>query len=128
MPHPTPRRLLNNHTVQLTHAYLNPTRDPEGRVRGVGARPRPAYPIAHTTVPSLCTHNTTLDLLIHTSFPQGECEVWVRGPGHPAPQRVARYSPGSAFGELALLYAAPRAATVRATKRYVRNIVRQLYP
>ncbi|KAG2497546.1 hypothetical protein HYH03_004293 [Edaphochlamys debaryana] len=50
---------------------------------------------------------------------QGVCEVWVRAPSAPAPKKVLIYSAGSAFGELALLYAAPRAATVKATTRCV---------
>ncbi|PNW85942.1 hypothetical protein CHLRE_03g199050v5 [Chlamydomonas reinhardtii] len=49
----------------------------------------------------------------------GVCEVWVRAPSAPAPKKVLIYSAGSAFGELALLYSAPRAATVKATTRCV---------
>ncbi|KXZ43473.1 hypothetical protein GPECTOR_89g493 [Gonium pectorale] len=49
----------------------------------------------------------------------GVCEVWVRGVGAPAPKKVLIYSAGSAFGELALLYSAPRAATVKASTRCV---------
>ncbi|GLI69549.1 hypothetical protein VaNZ11_014092 [Volvox africanus] len=49
----------------------------------------------------------------------GVCEVWVRGSDARAPKKVLVYSAGSAFGELALLYSAPRAATVKATTRCV---------
>lgn len=45
----------------------------------------------------------------------GACDVFVARPGDLVPKRVKAYSQGSAFGELALLYAAPRAATVTAT-------------
>eukprot|EP00945_MAST-04E_sp_MAST-4E-sp1_P006982 g6982.t1 len=46
---------------------------------------------------------------------QGECEVFVQSP-QSAPQKVATYEPGAAFGELALLYSSPRNASVVATK------------
>jgi CRP-like cAMP-binding protein len=45
----------------------------------------------------------------------GSCDVFVTRPGDLAPKKVKTYGPGSAFGELALLYAAPRAATVTTT-------------
>jgi len=45
----------------------------------------------------------------------GNCDVFVSRPGDLVPKKVKTYSSGSAFGELALLYAAPRAATVTAT-------------
>ncbi|GAA5950698.1 hypothetical protein JCM3765_000582 [Sporobolomyces pararoseus] len=61
---------------------------------------------------------------------EGSFEVWVRappsheytGPGqsitHPGEEKkVATYGPGGSFGELALMYNAPRAATVVATSR-----------
>jgi len=61
---------------------------------------------------------------------EGAFEVWVRapptheytGPGqsitHPGEEKkVATYGPGGSFGELALMYNAPRAATVVATSR-----------
>ncbi|GAA5999874.1 hypothetical protein JCM10207_005951 [Rhodosporidiobolus poonsookiae] len=61
---------------------------------------------------------------------EGTFEVWVRappthtyaGPGqsvtHPGEEKkVATYGPGGSFGELALMYNAPRAATVVATSR-----------
>jgi cAMP-dependent protein kinase regulator len=43
----------------------------------------------------------------------GACEVLISG------QRVATCGPGDSFGELALMYFAPRAATIRATERTV---------
>jgi len=43
----------------------------------------------------------------------GSCDVYVTRPGDITAKKVKSYGPGSAFGELALLYAAPRAATVR---------------
>lgn len=61
---------------------------------------------------------------------EGSFEVWVRGPPtheytgpgqsitHPGEEKkVATYGPGGSFGELALMYNAPRAATVVATSR-----------
>ncbi|GAA5874820.1 hypothetical protein JCM16303_002997 [Sporobolomyces ruberrimus] len=61
---------------------------------------------------------------------EGSFEVWVRGPPtheytgpgqsktHPGDEKkVATYGPGGSFGELALMYNAPRAATVVATSR-----------
>ncbi|WIA19038.1 hypothetical protein OEZ85_003698 [Tetradesmus obliquus] len=45
----------------------------------------------------------------------GTCDVFVARPGDITPKKVKTYGPGSAFGELALLYAAPRAATVTTT-------------
>jgi cAMP-dependent protein kinase regulator len=61
---------------------------------------------------------------------EGAFEVWVRGPPsheytgpgqsitHPGEEKkVATYGPGGSFGELALMYNAPRAATVVATSR-----------
>lgn len=42
----------------------------------------------------------------------GSCDVFVARPGDITPKKVNSYGAGSAFGELALLYAAPRAATV----------------
>jgi CRP-like cAMP-binding protein len=42
----------------------------------------------------------------------GSCDVFVTRPGDITAKKVKSYGPGSAFGELALLYAAPRAATV----------------
>ncbi|GLC68711.1 cGMP-dependent protein kinase [Pleodorina starrii] len=49
----------------------------------------------------------------------GVCEVWVRSANATASKKVHVYSAGSAFGELALLYSAPRAATVKGTTRCV---------
>ncbi|KAM0749266.1 camp-dependent protein kinase regulatory subunit [Meredithblackwellia eburnea MCA 4105] len=61
---------------------------------------------------------------------EGSFEVWVRGPPthtYAGPgqtttipgeeKKVASYGPGGSFGELALMYNAPRAATVVATSR-----------
>lgn len=45
----------------------------------------------------------------------GTCDVFVTRPGDLVPKKVKTYGPGSAFGELALLYSAPRAATVTST-------------
>jgi CRP-like cAMP-binding protein len=45
----------------------------------------------------------------------GTCDVFVTRPGDLTPKKVKTYGPGSAFGELALLYTAPRAATVTTT-------------
>jgi hypothetical protein len=42
----------------------------------------------------------------------GSCDVFVTRPGDITAKKVKSYGAGSAFGELALLYAAPRAATV----------------
>lgn len=44
----------------------------------------------------------------------GECEVWKQKPGEEEPKLVFLQTPGDAFGELALLYNCPRAATVKA--------------
>eukprot|EP00250_Pteridium_aquilinum_P009163 c18485_g1_i1 orf=266-1249(+) len=45
---------------------------------------------------------------------EGACEVWLQRPDKPEPEMVKEYSAGDSFGELALLYNAPRAATVKA--------------
>jgi CRP-like cAMP-binding protein len=45
----------------------------------------------------------------------GAADALLARPGDAAPRRVAAYGPGTCFGELALLYSAPRAATVRST-------------
>jgi CRP-like cAMP-binding protein len=45
----------------------------------------------------------------------GAAEALLLRSGDPKPRRVAAYGPGGSFGELALLYSAPRAATVRTT-------------
>lgn len=43
----------------------------------------------------------------------GSCEVWLKRQEGQDPQMVHHYSSGDSFGELALLYDAPRAATVK---------------
>ncbi|KAL6754149.1 putative cGMP-dependent protein kinase [Haematococcus lacustris] len=45
---------------------------------------------------------------------EGSCEVWVQPDSAAKPTKALTYTAGSAFGELALLYSSPRAATVRA--------------
>ena len=46
----------------------------------------------------------------------GACDIWVQREGG-ARERVMRATPGTSFGELALLYDSPRAASVVATER-----------
>jgi cAMP-dependent protein kinase regulator len=43
----------------------------------------------------------------------GSCEVWLQKRPGTNPEMVKTYSAGDSFGELALLYDAPRAATVK---------------
>ncbi|KAH9555840.1 hypothetical protein CY35_08G137400 [Sphagnum magellanicum] len=45
----------------------------------------------------------------------GSCEVWLQKRPGTNPEMVKTYSAGDSFGELALLYDAPRAATVKAS-------------
>ncbi|CAK9863360.1 unnamed protein product [Sphagnum jensenii] len=45
----------------------------------------------------------------------GACEVWLSMHNARNPQMVKTYGPGDSFGELALLYDAPRAATIKAS-------------
>lgn len=55
---------------------------------------------------------------------RGAADVLLRKEEWGAERRVHAYAPGAAFGELALLYSAPRAATVQATadgKLWVRS-------
>ncbi|KAH6555375.1 hypothetical protein KP509_1Z260900 [Ceratopteris richardii] len=52
----------------------------------------------------------------------GTCEVWVLKPGKTTADLVKHYIPGESFGELALLYNAPRAATVKVRTIYFGNI------
>eukprot|EP00349_Pseudokeronopsis_sp_Brazil_P005416 CAMPEP_0202963476 /NCGR_PEP_ID=MMETSP1396-20130829/7465_1 /ASSEMBLY_ACC=CAM_ASM_000872 /TAXON_ID= /ORGANISM="Pseudokeronopsis sp., Strain Brazil" /LENGTH=177 /DNA_ID=CAMNT_0049684721 /DNA_START=469 /DNA_END=1002 /DNA_ORIENTATION=- len=44
----------------------------------------------------------------------GVLECFKKFPDHPDPKHIKDYQPGEAFGELALLYNAPRAATIKA--------------
>jgi len=46
----------------------------------------------------------------------GECECYKLFEGDAAEKKLRDYTPGEAFGELALLYNAPRAASIRATE------------
>jgi cAMP-dependent protein kinase regulator len=46
----------------------------------------------------------------------GECECYKIFPGDQAPRKLRDYIPGEAFGELALLYNAPRAASIKAAE------------
>jgi len=50
---------------------------------------------------------------------EGECEVFKRLPGETEQKLVFTQKPGDAFGELALLYNCPRAATVKAKSAVV---------
>eukprot|EP01018_Ginkgo_biloba_P001311 Gb_24658 [translate_table: standard] len=50
---------------------------------------------------------------------EGTCEVWIKRADDEEPTMVKRYSTGDSFGELALLYDAPRAATVKAISNCV---------
>ncbi|GLJ29416.1 hypothetical protein SUGI_0579950 [Cryptomeria japonica] len=45
---------------------------------------------------------------------EGTCDVWIKESGDKNSRMVKRYSKGDSFGELALLYNAPRAATIKA--------------
>ncbi|MCO5595856.1 hypothetical protein L7F22_049907 [Adiantum nelumboides] len=48
----------------------------------------------------------------------GTCEMWLLKPGKTTPELVKHYAAGDSFGELALLYGAPRAASVKAMMRF----------
>nr|PNR30493.1 hypothetical protein PHYPA_026809 [Physcomitrium patens] len=45
----------------------------------------------------------------------GSCTVWILRDNSPEPIHIHTYGPGDSFGELALLYDAPRAATIKAS-------------
>lgn len=91
-----------------------------------GGRNRPARPAAPPppciSVSPVLDHLPQLSVLAvlqgatdaHEFFvlESGSCDVFVGRPGDITPKKVKGYGAGSAFGELALLYAAPRAATV----------------
>ena len=55
----------------------------------------------------------------------GSCEVWLKRQEGQDPQMVHHYSSGDSFGELALLYDAPRAATVKVQHLPTNHINRQ---
>lgn len=72
------------------------------------------YPITVEAGTDIITQGDT-DATQFYVLEDGFAEVYKVEEGETEPKKVFQYSPPSAFGDLALFYSAPRAATVRAT-------------